>query len=419
MKTACNRASAMLAQRRSGLTGSARLRLEGHLADCQDCRHDAHLLEGLTGLSDASVVTLAPEQRAGALRRALLVQQAEPARPSLWGAQWALGLAGAAALSVGLWLTLVQTAPGPQGAVAVQAETVSESVAQPSPEAVAVTVTEGSEGDVRALSGDRLVAGQVAELEPGMAVSRGALLRARPGATLALAHAQVVFKEASHARWQPAESTLLLEQGSVFVEVDPRPGEAFQVRTPRFEVQVLGTRFEVRADSVEVFEGRVRVRALDGQVLAPGRVAGQRWELAGSKAAGSSGSTRPPASTSELLGEARALLAQQRVRQAERAVRRALAAGGTRGERAEAYTLRAEAALVRGDRRAAIKAYLVVARRYAGLAAAENALFAAARLQARSGDRTAARESLERYLQRYPKGRFEREVRRRLADGLQ
>ena len=69
---------------------------------------------------------------------------------------------------------------------------------------------------------------------------------------------------------------------------------------------------------------------------------------------------------------------------------------------------------VDGDRGAAVEAYLRVARAFAELPAGENALFAAARLEADRQRSAAAAQLLERYLERYPHGRFEREARARL-----
>jgi TolA-binding protein len=95
-------------------------------------------------------------------------------------------------------------------------------------------------------------------------------------------------------------------------------------------------------------------------------------------------------------------------------VRAALRGNLSRRGRAEAATLLAECALIAGDRGTAARRYLEVASRYPDLAAAENALFAAARLRAESGKRAGARALFERYIRKYPKGRFAPEVTRRL-----
>jgi hypothetical protein len=76
-------------------------------------------------------------------------------------------------------------------------------------------------------------------------------------------------------------------------------------------------------------------------------------------------------------------------------------------------SLRAEAHLMAGQRAAAVRSYLQVARRFAGSAAGENALFAAARLEAERGAPRAP-ALLSRYLERYPQGRFVRDARSRM-----
>jgi hypothetical protein len=115
-----------------------------------------------------------------------------------------------------------------------------------------------------------------------------------------------------------------------------------------------------------------------------------------------------------LLLEARLQLAQREVVQARRSIDAALALALPAQARAEALSLRAECALVQGDRAAAAAAYLRVAKTFAQLPAGENALFAAARIQAERGERKAAADLLARYLERYPQGRFVLEASARL-----
>ncbi len=95
---------------------------------------------------------------------------------------------------------------------------------------------------------------------------------------------------------------------------------------------------------------------------------------------------------------------------------RARAAGPDRQLRAEADTLLAEIAMVDGDLGLAAVLFMEVAERYADLPAGENALVAAARVLHASGGTTAARAAWQRYLDRYPEGRFRADVLRRLRD---
>lgn len=95
---------------------------------------------------------------------------------------------------------------------------------------------------------------------------------------------------------------------------------------------------------------------------------------------------------------------------------KARAAGPNRKLRAEADTLSAEIAMVEGDLGRAAVLFMEVAERYADLPAGENALVAAARVLHASGGTTAARAAWQRYLDRYPEGRFRADVLRRLRD---
>jgi outer membrane protein assembly factor BamD (BamD/ComL family) len=115
-----------------------------------------------------------------------------------------------------------------------------------------------------------------------------------------------------------------------------------------------------------------------------------------------------------LIERARGQLSSRQISNARASIDAALALSPEPRLRAEALTLRAECALVDGDQGAAVEAYLRVARTFAALPAGENALYAAARLEADRQRSAAAAQLLERYLERYPQGRFEREARTRL-----
>ena len=76
---------------------------------------------------------------------------------------------------------------------------------------------------------------------------------------------------------------------------------------------------------------------------------------------------------------------------------------------------RSQCDVAAGDRKAAHAAYARVYERFGDLPAGQNALFASARLAARAGDSVRARRLFERYLQRYPEGRFAHEAAARLS----
>src|SRR5262249_14395966 len=65
---------------------------------------------------------------------------------------------------------------------------------------------------------------------------------------------------------------LVLKAGEVYVEVMPREGNTFIIKTPNREVAALGTRFAVQAQKegtgVVVTQGKVKVSGLEGVVQA-------------------------------------------------------------------------------------------------------------------------------------------------------
>jgi TolA-binding protein len=122
----------------------------------------------------------------------------------------------------------------------------------------------------------------------------------------------------------------------------------------------------------------------------------------------------PTEDVSELIRQARAALGRGDVGTARTLVGRAGRAARVVSDRAEVATLDAECELLARRPTQAVAAYLRVADRYAGLRAGENALFAAAQLSLRERDGEAAHRLFERYLSRYPAGRFVDEARAHL-----
>lgn len=123
---------------------------------------------------------------------------------------------------------------------------------------------------------------------------------------------------------------------------------------------------------------------------------------------------RPDAAS--LLGNARAAVAAGRFAHAERFAARALDAKPSRAQAAQAHAIEAECAQGLGRIDDAVARYRAVADRYSDLAVGETSLFSAARLEAKRARTSAARELLERYLDRYSSGRYANDARRLLAD---
>jgi TolA-binding protein len=114
------------------------------------------------------------------------------------------------------------------------------------------------------------------------------------------------------------------------------------------------------------------------------------------------------------LEQARERLSLRDISAARRGIEHVLSEPLADELRAEALSLRAECELLQGKPTAARDAYLDVFRRYPGLAAGENALFAAARSEAEHGSAERAAAYFESYLKRYPGGRFAKEATARL-----
>jgi hypothetical protein len=278
----------------------------------------------------------------------------------------------------------------------------------------------------------------------GAPLEAGVELRAAVASRIAADHARVTVAAGTVFSWHPDRSTLSLAAGSVRASIDPTAGRRFRIATPAFVAEVVGTELEVDLGEVRVLSGVVAIYAPDGRALADRLVAGERWRWADRAAAAAAVAPAEPASPSPLaaapppapeppapdppaaadearppaidtvLAAARSQLAAGEVEAARALVDEAMATARRRNQRAEAETLHAEIALVAGDQARAIERYLAVADRYRDLGAGENALFAAARLEATRGRDDAAAALFRRYLDRYPRGRFRAEASRRL-----
>ncbi len=280
----------------------------------------------------------------------------------------------------------------------------------------------------------------------------GAARDQRPGSTLQLGRASVTVSGTQPARIAEREKHdgIMLSQGAVKVDLPADAAHPYRIRTSHFAVVATGARVEVTQDGIRVTRGSVRVESLQSVILAPSVEAGQSWSVEGglvdivtdeqpAKAAPTGDTAaaakapdegaeetvedapapaaQQPSATHE-LASARRALALGKVDRARAAIARALKAHPHRSQRAEAETLRAECAMVAGDVAEALSGYEAVATVYHDTPAGENALFAAARLAARSGKRDLARTLLDQYSKTYPEGRFAHEVdtwRRRLG----
>ena len=383
------------------------LALESHLAECASCRVDHAALEGVRRLRDWEPAPLAElaRERARQATLAALRSAAPPRAPRVGIASRRLGTAIVALASVAAILVAVLRPPAD-----------------------------------RVLDGDLAVLGG-----RGEQIRDGVSLRSGRGGRASLASASVEFKAATLGTWRQQTHTLELARGSVTVDVTPGKGLHFRVSTPRFAVEVVGTRFTVGMDSVETEHGKVRVVAGDGSILAV--VADhERWTLAPRDQPAPTGQhavTAPPLAAPPVIApsvaapQASAALPRSAppprstapasvapsVQLAE--ARRSLARGdgdharlvvepllhGPRGVAVEARSVLAESYLIEGRYGDAIESYRAVVRDFDGTTQAESALFAIAQLQLENAQHGDAARTLARYLARYPQGRFAREAR--------
>jgi outer membrane protein assembly factor BamD (BamD/ComL family) len=121
-------------------------------------------------------------------------------------------------------------------------------------------------------------------------------------------------------------------------------------------------------------------------------------------------------SAKKLLADARAALARGDTRRARECVAGALKAAPQARHRAIAQLLLADTLLVESRYPAALAAYRRTMDVFGGYPEGETAAFALAQLLSERGPEKQARDALERYLARYPRGRFAEEVEKKLAN---
>jgi hypothetical protein len=409
--TTCRSVRGLLLRPAWALSETQRLALEHHLDECHGCGVDRGHLAQLREAADLlPLEPLSERDQARVIARALLQGPRAHGEQAPARRRWPLPLlaAAAAAGAVALWFAI---ADGPQplrstattpGAPTTATVPTTPEGPRPRPDATVLR------GRIDAAGVPLPVGAPLPEVP----------LRAIDAATLALPATQVVLTPGSIVRWSPGARVLALDAGAADLTVDPIAHTRLRVAAARFIVEGTGASFRVTSGELSVSAGSVRVLAPDGRVLAPRVGAGERW-MPASPATTADRPVAPPPSApaaSALLATAHATFASGRFADAEQLAARALAADPRRADAAEARALLAECAQAGGRIDDAIDQYRTLAERYADLPPGESALFTAARLAAKGGRAAEARALLERYLERFPGGRYADDARRRLAD---
>ncbi len=286
------------------------------------------------------------------------------------------------------------------------------------------------------------------------AIVEGQVLSSVTEGQVAFAGAKVSYQAGTRMEFHPESRTVAMTKGEVDVDVTPGllPGH-FRVTTPKFIVEVLGTRFVVMESGVRTLRGTVRILDLGGHELALLH-AGDEWRspegtalvapapvaapIAAPVAAPIAKPVVPSAAqtkavpspsapaikhdrvkqveAAELLGRAKSALSRGEVSESRALVARALESGPSEAEIASAGMLLADSQLVDKKPDEAITAYRRVVRQSPRSPEGEMASYAVGQLLFERGRSAEAEAALNEYLAHYPMGRFVREARDRLIE---
>lgn len=442
-KLSCKETQRLLTQRSAGVADTERLGLELHLDGCADCEQYSHALSAMVRLVNSEAnETLKPRQRNRAISASLAVLNAPDSSTDALAAQdfestsrfritWQLGAATVAVAAAAAFVLMydadrpmqvsVQQNAQKPGIALSKADSPPKNAQKPGialsradlPNPALTTQSTNS----RLLSGKVLVAG-IALSATGEPLPSTDNVSTRAGAELALGDARVVLSKRTKIDFSGKNRRLQLRRGRVAVDVKKAAvaPKRFRVVTPRFTVVVIGTSFSVSHKQVEVYRGRVKILSPNGGVLAERLEAGSRWSLVSAGGTTTTASAKASETTPKvvdsalLLRQARAALAKRDVATARKHLSTATAQALSAPAQAEAGTLLAEAAFIEGKLGQATELYLRVAEKYRLLTAGQNALYAAARLTAKRGNKGVARKLFKRYLKRYPQGTFQAEA---------
>ena len=431
----CGRArDVILLMLRQQATEAQRLFLDEHLAACAACREERASIGLLERLRDAPPSGLSSDARSRVLGQLLDTRPdvgrertAERWRGPLW---FALAAVPVVVIAIFVWRAMPAQPQAPQA-----------QVAKPSP-----------------------------SLPQAPAVQR----MSTTGETQ-LKGARFAYAANSAFRVHPDHRGVDLVAGELDVDVTPGGPGRFRVITPRFTVEVLGTRFVVSLGEARVLRGEVRVLSPDGEVIAV-LYAGDSWRARESETASEPSrplvdnpapaiirtepsrnapppvvtvahletasrhakverpapsiaptdsttksdslkptvGTMPALSVTRKLAEARAALGHGQTKLAREIAAEVLSGASTPRERAMAELVNADAELVDRNPEGALSAYRRTALLFAAFPEGELAAFLSGQLLSERGRKADAREAFQTYLSRYASGRFARDVREKL-----
>jgi ferric-dicitrate binding protein FerR (iron transport regulator) len=301
------------------------------------------------------------------------------------------------------------------------------------------------------------------------------VIHARAAGAMETPGARIAYRAGSAFRLAAQGREVDLYSGEIDVEVAPGGPGRFRVVASRFTVEVLGTHFIVQPERVVTLRGTVRVVDSAGQEVAVLH-GGQSWNVSAldqrppvlpqerlsvdslapppraSPVALAAPGNQPitessvvpamrpnlqpspgpaPAAATHhtpdrnqarlgharvdmLLAEARSVLAAGEAKLARERIVAALDNHPSARQRAMAELLAADSFLVESRYSAALAAYRRTSAMFDGFPESETAAFATAQLLCERGSQADARSALQRYVERYPNGRFIEDARRKL-----